>query len=386
MKIFPVMQTLNIFGRVFCKSTLLLVTLLWANAAIAHEIEPAVADVSVSDSAVDITMDLSLEPLIAGMDLTGLTDTNDSPLSGTYDELRSADPEALEAAFRAAWPDIAEGITLNAGDTALTADITAIEIPPVGDAELPRSSTLQLTAPLPDDDTPVVLGWVAAYGPLVVRQESAGEDAYAAMLPDGGLSAPLPRTGVAEVGGVAAFLDYIGIGFEHIVPKGLDHILFVLGLFFFSLHIRPLLLQVTAFTLAHTVTLALATLEIVSVPASVVEPLIAASIVYIAVENIIGGEMTWRRTAVVFGFGLLHGLGFASVLGDIGLEPARFLTGLIGFNIGVELGQLAVIAAAFLLVGLWFGRKDWYRRVIAVPASVIIGLVGAYWCVERVFL
>jgi len=92
------------------------------------------------------------------------------------------------------------------------------------------------------------------------------------------------------------------------------------------------------------------------------------------------------RTAVVFGFGLLHGLGFASVLGDIGLEPKRFVTDLVGFNIGVELGQLTVISGAFLSVGLWFGRKDWYRTVIAIPASTAIAIVGGYWFVERVFL
>jgi hypothetical protein len=123
----------------------------------------------------------------------------------------------------------------------------------------------------------------------------------------------------------------------------------------------------------------------VSVSPAIVEPLIAASIVYVAVENIFGGRISWRRTAVVFGFGLLHGLGFASVLGDIGLEPSRFLGSLISFNIGVELGQLTVIAAAFLTVGLWFGRKRWYRNVIAVPVSAVIASVGAYWSIQRVF-
>ena len=124
----------------------------------------------------------------------------------------------------------------------------------------------------------------------------------------------------------------------------------------------------------------------VQLPPSLVEPLIAASIVYVAVENIFMSQYRPWRTAVVFGFGLLHGLGFASVLGDIGLDPARFITGLIGFNIGVELGQLAVIAVAFLTVGFWFGSKDWYRPVIATPASVAIAITGAYWFAERVFL
>ena len=117
-----------------------------------------------------------------------------------------------------------------------------------------------------------------------------------------------------------------------------------------------------------------------------VEPLIAASIVYVAVENIIGGRIGAFRVAVVFCFGLLHGLGFASVLGDVGLEAGRFVVGLIGFNIGVELGQLAVIAAAFLLVGLPFGKKSWYRMGVTIPVSLAIAAVGAWWTVERVFL
>ena len=102
---------------------------------------------------------------------------------------------------------------------------------------------------------------------------------------------PCPREGFAVEGALPVFGRFIVSGFEHIIPKGLDHILFVLGLFFFSLRFGPLLWQVTAFTLAHTVTLALASLQIVSIPASIVEPLIAASIVYVAVENIFGGKV-----------------------------------------------------------------------------------------------
>ena len=111
--------------------------------------------------------------------------------------------------------------------------------------------------------------------------------------------------------------------------------------------------------------------------------LIALSIAYVAAENILGARLGWRRIAVVFGFGLLHGLGFASVLGDIGLDATRFLTGLIAFNIGVELGQLVVITAALILVGLPFGTRPWYRARIAVPASIVIGATGLYWTAER---
>ena len=104
-----------------------------------------------------------------------------------------------------------------------------------------------------------------------------------------------------------------------------------------------------------------------------------------AVENIFHSSLNRWRPLVIFGFGLLHGLGFASVLGEFGLPAGQFVPALIGFNVGVELGQLAVIAIAFVLVG-WAMQRDWYRSRIAVPASCVIAAVGAYWFIERVFL
>lgn len=177
---------------------------------------------------------------------------------------------------------------------------------------------------------------------------------------------------------------YLVIGYEHILPKGLDHILFVCGLFLASIKFRPLLLQVTSFTVAHTVSLALAILGFVSVPAAIVEPLIALSIAGVAVENIVFKRMTPWRPAVVFGFGLLHGLGFAGVLLEIGMPQGQFITGLISFNVGVEIGQLTVLA---LLWGVlhWFYHRPWYRVSVQVPASALIAAIGLYWTVERVF-
>jgi hypothetical protein len=357
-----------------------------AGPAIAHEVRPAITDVSVSETTVEIILRAPLEPIIAGMDLAGLEDTNLSPLADRYDALRAEDPAELEAALRAAWPAIAAKITLLAGDTRLTPEIAAVSVPEVGDITQPRDSELRIVADLPEDGTPVQVGWDASFGSVVVRQIGGGADAYTAMLAGGTLSAALPREGFAVEGALPVFGRFIVSGFEHIIPKGLDHILFVLGLFFFSLRFGPLLWQVTAFTLAHTVTLALASLQIVSIPASIVEPLIAASIVYVAVENIFGARSGPVRIAVVFAFGLLHGLGFASVLNDVGLPEGRFAISLIGFNIGVELGQLAVIAVAFVALALPFGRKDWYRARIAIPASCVIAAVGAWWTFERVFL
>jgi hypothetical protein len=241
-----------------------------------------------------------------------------------------------------------------------------------------------ITAILPPGDDPVTLGWDARYGALVVRQMTQdGSEGYTGYLTNGADSAAIPRSGALIENPWGVFAQYIVIGFDHIIPKGLDHILFVLGLFFFSLHLRPLIYQVSAFTLAHTITLAMAILGVVSVPASIVEPLIAASIAYVAIENVIFRELRPWRPIVVFGFGLLHGLGFASVLTEVGLAPSSLVVGLIGFNVGVEFGQLAVIGLAWGLLGYWFGKKPWWRARIAVPASVAIAGVGGYWFVER---
>jgi hypothetical protein len=357
--------------------------------AAAHEVRPAITDVTVGADSIEIILRAPIEPLIAGMDLAGLDDTNLSPLSDRYDALRAESPTELEAALRAAWPEIAARITLLAGETRLDPQIAGVSVPEVGDISLPRDSELRITAALPPDGTPVQLGWDASFGSVVVRQMGGGADAYTAILAGGTLSTALPREGFATEGALSVFKRFVVSGFEHIIPKGLDHILFVLGLFFFALRFGPLLWQITAFTLAHTVTLALASLKIVSVPAAIVEPLIAASIVYVAVENIFGGRnnnVAWTRVAVVFGFGLLHGLGFASVLSDVGLPEGRFVIALIGFNVGVELGQLAVVAAALLLFAMPFGRQTWYRSVIAIPASCLIAGIGAWWTFERVFL
>ena len=189
-----------------------------------------------------------------------------------------------------------------------------------------------------------------------------------------------PPLGLAEV-----IRLYLALGFTHIVPRGLDHILFVLGIFLLSLKRRPILMQVTAFTIAHSITLGLTIYGVVSLSPRIVEPMIALSIVYVAVENLLVTEFKPWRLGIVFGFGLLHGMGFAGVLRELGLPRSEFIPALVSFNLGVEGGQLTVIFGAFLLVGLWFGRKSWYRTRVTLPASALIALVGLYWTFQRVF-
>jgi hydrogenase/urease accessory protein HupE len=177
---------------------------------------------------------------------------------------------------------------------------------------------------------------------------------------------------------------FVGQGFTHILPSGLDHVLFVLGLFLLSARIRPLLWQVSAFTLAHCITLALATLGLFSLPAVWVEPLIALSIVYVGVEDLCTDKLSSWRASIIFAFGLLHGLGFAAALSDLqSLQGSSLLVALIGFNVGVEAGQIAVLILAFADLG-WFRERSWYRRFLVRPAALGIAATGALWTVQRI--
>ena len=182
-----------------------------------------------------------------------------------------------------------------------------------------------------------------------------------------------------------AAILYLQLGFEHIVPLGLDHILFVLSLYLLSPKLKPVLLQATAFTVAHSITLGLAMYKVITPNSYWVESLIAFSILLVALENIYSSKLRGSRVAIVFLFGLLHGMGFANALGQLGLPEKYYLTSLVLFNVGVELGQLVVILSAFLLFGKWFGDKPYYRKYIVIPLSFMIAVIAAYWTITRLF-
>jgi hypothetical protein len=177
-------------------------------------------------------------------------------------------------------------------------------------------------------------------------------------------------------------LSWLAVGFQHVLPDGADHIAFILGLFFLSSRLTMLIGQVTLFTLAHSITLTAAIYGWVSAPTNLIEILIAASIVYVAVDNLYQEQLRRWRALAVLGFGLLHGLGFASALGSLELPQDTTLSALLFFNVGVEVGQLAVLLMAFACVG-WFRQQPFYKKRIADPASVTIAGVGLYWFTKR---
>ncbi|WP_299627445.1 HupE/UreJ family protein [uncultured Tateyamaria sp.] len=373
---------------------------LWSGLASAHEVVPTIADLMVEDGRVTIEMRVNLEAQLSGIDLDGLDDTDAAENVADYDALRAltpADVAARAGELVTTWNGIP---LLMVGDVAIPVMLEAARVPDVADIELPRISDVVLSAALPAGAGAVDIAWPDGAGDLVLRQQGVDEP-FTGLISGGGTSGAISLAGGDEATGWQTFAYYIPVGFDHILPQGLDHILFVLGLFFLSTQLGPLLWQVSAFTLAHTVTLALGALGLVNIPGSIVEPLIAASIVYVAIENIFARGLNRWRPVVVFGFGLLHGLGFASVLGEFGLPEAQFIPALIGFNVGVEVGQLTVIVIAMIL--LWLGCRAAAMaklqgveelvseypvmfRAWSVTGSLIIAIIAIYWVIERTLL
>ena len=364
--------------------------LLVATSALAHEIRPAVVTVTFGATAFDVEISTNLEAMIAGVSPKH-SDTSESPNAQTYDALRQLDRPALDARLRQFAPDLIRGLAIEIDGTRVVPELVDARIPEVGDVKNARISVVHMRGALPPGAKEFRWSMNRELGDNVLRLREAiastsASTSASTWLRNGEWSDPyvigvgLRTRGVLEVIG-----QYIAIGFTHILPKGLDHILFVLGLYLLSMRWKPLLVQVTSFTVAHSITLGLSIYGIFSLPPSIVEPLIALSIAYVAIENVLTSELHSWRPVVVFGFGLLHGMGFAGVLQEIGMPRSEFLTALIAFNVGVELGQLSVITLAFVGTGLWLRNKPWYRTRFVIPVSVAIAAVGLYWTVERVY-
>ena len=330
-----------------------------------------------------------------------------------YYEVATESPERQQEDVRRIVPQVVDNLQLFLGQQRLRLALRGFSASKAQqadylDASMSKLSTLTFVAPLPPGATDplklvVPIGAEVDY-PIAYTvqipaahlsitrwvEEGMHESdpfAWVGKAPQGPVSAPVPA-------GAPAFNPealpwpkqlalYLRLGFRHIVPEGADHILFVLGLFFLGITWRKLLSQTTVFTIAHATTLFLSTYGIFSLPSRYVEPAIALSIAFIAIENVVKPQLGPGRLAIVFGFGLIHGLGFASSLSDIPFPKVDFVVALLGFNFGVDLGQLFVIALGFLAVG-WFRNRPWFRGRIAIPCSLAIAAVGLFWAVQRI--
>jgi hydrogenase/urease accessory protein HupE len=368
---------------------------LWplAQSADAHQLRPAIVNLEFTqNSSVKVHIQTNIESLIAGID-SSHDDTDDSPQTELYNQLRALSSEQLTREFKLLEESIISQLNLAFDGVKSDLSLVRLDIPVIGNLDKSRLSDLHLLAFIPnpsDSDKPqVTWQYPKKFGNNVAHfyYDQTPQEKTSHWLTDGVMSPPFelnaaytpkPFTQVAT--------EYTVLGFEHIVPKGIDHILFVLGLFLLSVKLRPLLLQVTAFTLAHSITLGLTIYGVISLSPSVVEPLIALSIVAVGIENMLVKTVKIRRVVVVFLFGLLHGMGFAGVLSQLGLPESDFATALVFFNIGVEAGQLFVIAVAFLCVFWLLKKQQLYRQWVVIPVSALISLIGLYWTYERLFL
>ena len=354
-------------------------------------VKPALVEISVfAEGRFRVEIRASIEALLTGIN-SQYRDTTQAPTSEAYDRLRELEAPELLAEFDPFRQRMLDAIELRLDGLPADSTITEVDIPVPGYTKVPRISVIVLEGPIPTHTRELIWYYPASFGDNAVRVRQVDEvneqwhwSAWQ-WIRDDTPSAPFSLSEVFRKPGLIDVVsEYAGAGFDHIIPDGLDHILFVLGLFLFSARMRPLLWQVTMFTVAHTITLALATTGLIELPARVVEPLIALSIAYVGIENLWHRELHKSRLWLVFGFGLLHGLGFASMLSDFGMPPNAFVSALISFNIGVELGQLAVIGLAYLTLGLWFGRRPYYRELVVIPGSLVISAVGLYWTWERI--
>ena len=180
--------------------------------------------------------------------------------------------------------------------------------------------------------------------------------------------------------------QYIALGFTHVLPYGFDHLLFILSIFFLNSKLKSVVVQCSVFTLAHSLSLGLAASGILMPNSNYIEPLIAFSILFTSVENIIHSKVNPYRLFILFGFGLINGMGFATALKEIGIPKEQFFTSLFSFNIGVELGQIVVLLLAYFLISKWFAHKIWYKERVVYPISSLIGCVALYWTIERILL
>jgi hypothetical protein len=351
----------------------------------AHEIRPAVVNLTFEASGrYTIDLGVNVEAMLAGVSPKH-RDTSESPNANRYDQLRALPAEQLRARVDAFMPQLLGGIRLAFSEQPASPRFVAADIPAAGDLAVSRLSHLRLEGTVPVGARTFRWSYAEAFGPNVLRFRRAQDSEVTAVwLKQGEASETYPLQGpIVAKSRLEVAWQYLALGFTHIVPKGLDHILFVLGLFLLSTRLKPLLVQVTAFTVAHSITLGLTIYGVFSLSPTIVEPLIAASIVYVAVENLFTSKLHAWRPVVVFMFGLLHGMGFAGVLQEVGLPRSEFVTGLVTFNVGVEFGQLAVILAAFLIVGAWRRNPSRYHTRIVVPCSLAIAATGLYWTVER---
>ena len=352
----------------------------------AHEIKPAIVEFNKVKNQINIVLKFNAEAFLANIDAGDYKETINFSNSIKYSELRLLPREILKEKVFESRDQIINSIFIKTSKKQLNLKLVEINVLEEKNIEKVRFTKVYLKTEIKFIETPITFSAKKIFGPLIFKNFSNIDTDT--QKPQSQWIKPGNQTNQIEIikektNFPNLLISGIWNGILHIIPYGFDHILFVLGLFFFSYKLKPLLIQVTTFTIAHSITLILGGLGYVTISPVIVEAIIAASIIWIGVENLFRKSMNISRIGVIFCFGLLHGLGFASMFKLIGLEGTDYFLNLLSFNVGIEIGQIITLAPLIILIPL-FNRLSWYRVLIAIPASIIIALFGADMFIDRV--
>lgn len=354
---------------IFCNTTIF-----------ADVLKPALAETTIYDEKVEIHLSLSLEAALSGIS-TNLKNTQNAPNEEKYQELRVLQPAQLLEVFEANKDNFLSNIAFYIDGKSHTPILETIHIDEVGYTKRSRKSELVLFINAPVHAS---IGWEYSeqYGDSAFRFRFYQEDVYnwsAWQIVSDKLSIDI--TDIKPLSAFENAAKFAYTGFYHVIPLGLDHILFIIVMTLSAINFLKTVVLVSSFTLAHTITLALATFGVVVVNTTLVEILIAASIGLVALENLFAKYNHKRQIIVVFIFGLLHGLGFATMLKSF-IED-NFVSSLIGFNIGVEIAQIIIVALVLLV--LFIVKSIGIRqKIITLPTNIAVLIVALIMVFERI--
>jgi len=361
---------------------------LFSTVSISHEIKPSIADFTYDENFLNIKIRLNAELILSNIDASKISNTNSSSLSDIYDKLRILNKIELEELFKSSWQEISTNIDIKINNETKKINLINIEVEDIKNFEISRDTHIYLQVLLNNNSEYFTFSWIKKYGPIILRENSnhkLEDELFTEYLQSGIESNQFSFNEKNFKNRLNSFIKFFILGVQHIIPKGLDHILFIFGLFLFSSSLKKLITQITIFTIAHSITLIFVSLSLMKINPQIVEPIIALSIVYVGIENIFKNYVKeYLRYVVILFFGLLHGLGFALVLSDIGYRSTDLFINLISFNIGIEVAQISIVLVLYLLVALNFAKNKNYRMFFQVPSSILISSIGLYWFFERI--
>ncbi len=363
---------------------------LFSTSSISHEIKPSIADFTYDEKYLNFKIRLNAELILSNIDASTVSNTDSSSLREIYDKFRILSKKDLEEMFQNSWSEISSNINIKINNESKIITLIKTEVEDIKNFEISRDTHVYLRVLLDKNSEQFTFRWVKNYGPIILRENNNNkvEDELVTEYLQSGIESSqfsFKENNFSKT--FNSFAKFFVLGIQHIIPKGLDHILFIFGLFLFSSSLKKLISQITIFTIAHSITLIFVSLSLMRINPQIVEPIIALSIVYIGLENIFKKHIKeYLRYVVILFFGLLHGLGFALVLSDIGYKSSDLFVNLISFNLGIEVAQISIVLALYLLIALNFAKNKNYRIFFQVPSSILISSVGLYWFFERINL